>query len=91
MIIKWTNRADNERFDQLEYIFNENPVAASEIDIEIEIQVEQLSTHPKMGRIGRRKGTYEMVINRTPFIAIYRIKKQRIEIIRFLHGKQQWP
>jgi plasmid stabilization system protein ParE len=32
------------------------------------------------------------VISRTPFIAIYRLKgAQRIEIIRLLHGSQQWP
>ena len=51
-----------------------------------------LLQHPKMGRAGRVKGTRELVISRTPFIAVYRLKgTKRIEIIRLLHGSQQWP
>jgi hypothetical protein len=44
-----------------------------------------------MGREGRVKGTRELVIGRSPFIAVYRIKGKRIEILRILHGAQQWP
>jgi toxin ParE1/3/4 len=45
-----------------------------------------------MGRPGRTKGTRELVISRTPFIAVYRLKgARRIEIIRLLHASQQWP
>jgi plasmid stabilization system protein ParE len=32
-----------------------------------------------------------LVIGRTPFIAVYCIKKKRVEIRRILHGAQQWP
>jgi toxin ParE1/3/4 len=50
-----------------------------------------LRQHPKLGRPGRVKGTRELVISGTPFIAVYRLKgTQRIEIIRLLHGLQQW-
>ena len=44
-----------------------------------------------MGRPGRLRGTRELVISRTPFIAIYRVKGRRIEVIRLLHSSQQWP
>jgi len=38
------------------------------------------------------KGSRELVISRTPFIAVYRLKgTDRIEVIRLLHGSQQWP
>ena len=50
-----------------------------------------LLQHPQMGRPGRKKGTRELVISRTPFIVVYRAKGARIEIIRLLHGAQQWP
>jgi len=30
-----------------------------------------------------------LVISRTPFIMVYRIKGQRIELLRLLHGSQQ--
>jgi len=48
-----------------------------------------LIDHPKMGRTGRKKDTRELVISRTPFIMVYRIKGQRIELLRLLHGSQQ--
>lgn len=44
-----------------------------------------------MGRPGRKQGTRELVISRTPFIVVYRLKAKRIELLRVLHGSQQWP
>lgn len=44
-----------------------------------------------MGSVGRKQGARELVINRTPFIVVYRIKGKRIELLRLLHGSQQWP
>lgn len=79
------------RFDQLDYIAQDNPSAAVSLDEEIERQMDMLADHPLMGREGRVKGTRELVIGRSPFIAVYRVKKKRIEVLRILHGAQQWP
>lgn len=54
-------------------------------------QIDMLLQHPQMGRPGRKKGTRELVISRTPFVVVYRIKAKRIELLRVLHGSQQWP
>ena len=54
-------------------------------------QIEILQQHPQMGRPGRKQGTRELVISRTPFIVVYRVKAKRIELLRVLHGAQQWP
>jgi toxin ParE1/3/4 len=82
-----------ERFEQLDYIAQDNPLAAITQDEEIERQTNLLTAQPEMGRIGRVKGTRELVISQTPFIVVYRIAVQckRIEILRFLHGAQKWP
>jgi toxin ParE1/3/4 len=52
-----------------------------------------LRDHPKAGRPVRRRGTRELVIASTPFIVVYRtrVRPSRVEILRVLHGKQQWP
>ena len=50
-----------------------------------------LAQHPLMGREGRVKGTRELVIGSYPFIAVYRVKKTRIEVLRWLHGARRWP
>lgn len=91
MTIRWLSAAAQNRFDQLDFIAADNPTAALRLDKEIERQIDMLGQFPLMGREGRVKGTREMVIARTPFIAVYRIKNKRIEILRILHGAQQWP
>jgi plasmid stabilization system protein ParE len=36
-------------------------------------------------------GTQELVIARTPFLAVYRIEADQIQILNLLHTSQQWP
>ncbi|GFE61316.1 type II toxin-antitoxin system RelE/ParE family toxin [Geobacter sp. AOG2] len=91
MILVWLPIAAEERFEQLDYIAQDNPLAAISQDEEIERQTSLIVLQPEMGRIGRVKGTRELVISQTPFITIYRIMGERIEILRFLHGAQKWP
>lgn len=92
MIIDWLPEANRNRFDQLDHIAIDNPLAAADQDDEIEYQINMLLEQPKLGRPGRVKGTRELVISSTPFIAIYRLKgAQRIEVLRLLHSSQQWP
>jgi|SRR5450830_1327489 len=89
--IEWLPLASTNRFKQLDHIAQDNPLAAISQDEQIEHQVDMLMQHPQMGRPGRKKGTRELVISRTPFIAVYRVKGTRIEVIRLLHSSQQYP
>ena len=93
MVLVWTPRARRAREEVIDYIAEDNPVAAlGQLD-EIERQTDMLIQHPEMGRPGRVDGTRELVVSRTPFIVVYRVKPLagRIELISFLHGAQQWP
>ena len=93
MILEWLPRARAARQAAIEYIAQDNPRAAlGQLD-EIARQTGLLPSQPEMGRPGRKNGTRELVINRTPFILVYRVKpsEKRIEIVHFLHGAQQWP
>ena len=91
MIIRWLPQAHRNRLAQLDYIAQDNPLAAIGQDEEIERQVNMLLEHPKMGRSGRVAGTRERVVSSTPFVVIYRLHAQHIEVIRVLHSSQQWP
>jgi len=92
LIIDWLPEAHRNRFEQLDYIAEDNPLAAIGQDEEIERQVAMLIEHPKMGRLGRVPGTRELVISSTPFVVVYRLDgANRIEILRLLHSSQQWP
>lgn len=92
MINEWLPEAHRNRFEQLEYIAEDNPLAAIDQDEQIERQVVMLMDHPKMGRPGRSPGTRELVISSTPFVLVYRLDgENRIEILRLLHSSQHWP
>jgi toxin ParE1/3/4 len=74
-----------------EHIARDKPRAALAMWDEIEAQVERLRTFPNSGRRGRLKGTRELVVPRTPFIVVYRVGQDRVELLRVLRGAQQWP
>lgn len=93
MKLLWLPRAIATLDAQLEYIARDNPSAAIEQGDRVYEQVEQLLDHPNLGRPGRVASTRELVIGRTPFVVIYRVRPRarRIELIRVLHGSQCWP
>jgi plasmid stabilization system protein ParE len=43
------------------------------------------------GRRGRVRGTRELVISNTPFVAAYAVDKARVVILALYHGAQPWP
>lgn len=90
-MLVWLRRALKDRDAQLDYIAQDNPLAAVSQGDRIDTQVDVLLQHPQLGRPGRKPGTRELVISHTPFIVVYRIKSQRIELLRLLHGAQMWP
>lgn len=92
MIIHWLPEATRNRFEQLDFIALDNPLAAISQDAEIERQIGMLVQHPKMGRLARVPGARELVISSTPFVVVYRLEgTKRIEILRLVHSSQHWP
>lgn len=75
----------------LDYIAQDNSLAALGQWDQIERQAAMLIDHPEMGRKGRVVGTRELVISRTPFLLVYRLTEQQIEVLTFLHGSKLWP
>ena len=57
----------------------------------IDAVLDLLDQHPALGRPGRVEGTRELVVTRTNYVAIYQIDGEVIDILRVLHGRQQWP
>lgn len=91
MKVAWTRSAIQDRDDQIRHIAKEDPVAAREQLRRLRKQYPILAQHPESGRPGRVPETRELVITRTPFLLIYRVLLDRVEILRMLHGAQQWP
>lgn len=91
MRLSWSRLAFEDRTRIFDYIAQDNPAAALALDERIEEQVEGLRQNPELGRSGRVRGTRELVIAQTAYIAVYRLEADRIRILRILHSAQLWP
>ena len=87
----WTEPAARALEQIQDYIAQDNRAAAYEVAITIEAAVQNLSKHPKIGRAGRVKNSYELVIPGLPYIVPYRIKDQDIHILSVFHTARKWP
>ena len=92
MQLNWTEPAEEDLEEIESYIAKQNsPVVALDIAFKIINTTERvLRGHPKSGRLGRLGNTRELVIDGTPYLAVYRIS-ETVEILRVIHGAQQWP
>jgi toxin ParE1/3/4 len=90
--VVWTRKASGHLRAAYDYWARERSEAAADEMLErIFGAVEILPRFPDAGRPGRIAGTRELVISPTPFIAAYRIRRSKVEILSLLHGARKWP
>jgi toxin ParE1/3/4 len=88
--IHWKQQAINDLIKIGQYIAKDSPANAEKMIVLVEGKVEALGAHPHIGRTGRKRGTYELVVHEN-YIVIYQILVTTIEILRVKHAAQQWP
>ena len=91
MRLGWTRIAIRDLIHVRRNIAQDNPRAARSIAQYILDAADGLLEHPEMGRVGRVRGTRELVISQTPYLIVYRLRRKHIQILRVLHGRQLWP
>jgi toxin ParE1/3/4 len=92
MSIIWSIQAKSDLQNIRAYIEKDSINSAKKVVAAIIVNAEsQLGIFPTNGRAGRLKGTYKLVIPRTPYIVIYRLKDNQVEIARVHHSSQLWP
>ena len=92
MRIRWTESAVRDFTQICDYIGKHGSGAtALRVAVSIHRQVDTLANFPESGRTGRKPDTRELVFTGFPYLAVYRVQRNVVEIIRILHGAQQWP
>jgi toxin ParE1/3/4 len=90
MKIRWSPEA----VDDLEHIYlrvhEDSPAAARQVLKTLYSGIMALKSFPNRGRQGREAGTRELVLAPLPYIAIYRLSGDIVEISRIWHGAQDW-
>ena len=91
MRVRWTAPAARALEGIQDYIGKDNPRAAYKVAQRTRVAVAQLEEHPRLGRTGRVRGTYELVIYDVSYIVPYRIMKNEVQILSVYHTSRRWP
>ena len=92
MRLQWTELAKHDLSVICDYTEqHDGAEAGRQLVLRIYDRLSTLSQFPHAGRPGRKRGTRELVFLGLPFLAIYRVREDLVEVIRILHGAQRWP
>ena len=91
MIVRFTTSARDDIQSIHSHIATENPAIAVRVVHEIKRATDRLADFPLSGRLGAVEATRELVIPRLPYIAVYRLAADAIEVIAVFHAAQDLP
>lgn len=86
MQIVWTEQAISDLAEIEDYIAQVKPSAAERVANHLISSVEHLAEFPQFGKQGRRPRTRELVV--PPYVIIYRLKSECLEILSVWHGRR---
>jgi toxin ParE1/3/4 len=92
MEIRWSLPAADDLERICERIERDNPDAALRVAKTNYNACSQLRSFPNMGRASSRmSGRRELTFAPLPYIVVYQVKENAVEISRIFHGAQDWP
>jgi len=91
MELRWTEDAADDLECIAHYLFEQTPEHAADLLQRIYAAPADLLTFPHRGRPGKKRGTRELVLSSLPYLVVYRISGEAVEILRILHGAQKLP
>lgn len=92
LALHWNPKAYEDRAAIMDYIGEDDPQAAIELDELLEQRAATLPARAELYRQGRVAGTRELVVPPN-YVLVYRIRPAEgiVEILRVLHARRQWP
>jgi toxin ParE1/3/4 len=92
MDVRWSLPAAEDLEHSCEWIEGDNPEAASRVARTIYDECARLKANPNLGRPSlRMAGRRELTFSPLPYIVVYQVTPNAIEISRIFHGAQDWP
>ncbi|HVR80858.1 MAG TPA: type II toxin-antitoxin system RelE/ParE family toxin [Luteimonas sp.] len=90
LTLKWSIKALIDFDEAQAYIAQENPFAAQTVAERIWQASLRLPETPHIGRLDLEGDTRHWVVQRTPYLIVYRVKGEVLEILRVWHGRRDW-
>jgi len=91
MRVRWTTTASNDLAHIANYIRKDSPAAAQRVAQTIYQGPATLRNFPNRGRIGLAENTRELVFAPWPYILVYEIASDQVQVLRIRHAAQDWP
>jgi toxin ParE1/3/4 len=89
MRIRWTAPAVADLESIKKYLDRHFPHFSRSTVLRLYEGVRSLKTMPERGRMGLRAGTREFILAPMPYIIVYRVREDAVEILRLYHGAQE--
>lgn len=86
MRLRWTPAAASDLEQISDYLRNHHPTYWRATVLRLYEGVRSLKSFPESGRPGNEPGTRELVFQPLPYIAVYRVKQDAVEILRIYHA-----
>jgi addiction module RelE/StbE family toxin len=90
MRVAWTTSAEQDRADIVDFIGQDNPLAAIRLDEDFGTAVGRLAEHPLMGRPGQLPGTRGAVPHES-YRLVYEVRADTVWILALVHTARLWP
>jgi toxin ParE1/3/4 len=88
--VQWTDDAVRDLQQILDYIAFDSEGAAERLNHQLSQSIRVASEFPNGFKVGRTKGTREIVAHPN-YIIVYRVLIEHIDIISVLHARQEYP
>jgi len=73
------------------YLHANQPAYASETLQSIYLSARSLRQFAEKGRLGKMDGTRELVLSPLPYLIVYSLSAECVQILRIFHGAQERP
>ncbi len=91
MIVRFSSKAQADIQSIYDFIARDNPASAGRVVTAIEQATRRFANFPLSGRKGAVETTRELVIPRLPYIVVYRLADDHVEIVAVFHAAQDFP
>ena len=90
MKVFWASAAEKDRADIIDYISQDNPLAAIRMDELFAEAAGRLAERPHLGKTGLIPGTRELIPHES-YRLVYEVQDNTVWILALVHTARMWP
>jgi toxin ParE1/3/4 len=87
--VTWTKRSLIHLEAELAYYGQINSQLAKELSIIIKNSISKIQNMPGIGQAGKKIGSRELILQTFPYIIVYRVRDNILEILSIVHQKRK--